>query len=491
MEWHLEAKKLKRYPHFDSDISAADAEILVQNPKAVASHSFYPFMRYTERWNKWAEKGLKGKSKERPIRYAARRDSYILSYYRHLLSARYELLVKKLGLCNVVLAYRRILDEQSGRGKCNIHFARDAFQQIISLRRCSVVALDISSYFESLDHVLLKKKWAMLLGVDLLPNDHHHVYESITKYAFVDKLEVYERLGFFGDKIDPKSGRTTKGFLKSFTDIPRPQICSPAEFREKIAGGGSQKSIIQHHDKEFGIPQGSPISDLLANLYLLDFDIEMSVEARRLGGQYSRYSDDILIIIPGASADGEAAMKFAQDCIAKCGDQIKIKDEKSYIYEFSPEPSGGLNFNRILGNGGQGKNGLEYLGFRFDGKKIYIKDSTLSNLWRKVTRKAIKEAVMAAKRYPDKSSADIRKFVNYEKLVKEFGRVEDFEDKSDDVRSWTFWTYANRAQEVFGDLGKPIAGQLKKHKLIIKQKVNEALDRAVARRNSLISPPSD
>ena len=386
MEWHLEAKKLKRYPHFDSDISAADAEILVQSPEAVISHCFYPFMRYIERWNKWAEKGLKGKSKKRLIRYAARRDSYILSYYRHLLSARYEPLLKKLNLGDVVLAYRRIPDDQSGRGKCNIHFARDAFQKIIKLGQCSVVALDISSYFESLDHALLKAKWEMLLGVNRLPYDHHQVYKTITKYAFVDKLEVYERLGFFGDKIDPKSGRTIKGFLKSFKDIPRPQICSPAEFREKIAGGGAQKSIIQRHDKEFGIPQGSPISDLLANLYLLDFDKEMNAEALRLGGHYSRYSDDILIIVPGAALDGEAAMRFAQQCIVKYGDEIKIKDEKSYIYEFSPESNGGLNFRRVHGHEGQGKNGLEYLGFRFDGKKVYIKDATLSNLWRSRSR---------------------------------------------------------------------------------------------------------
>lgn len=484
MDWRLEAKKLKRYPHFDSDISAADAEILVQDRNAVTSHSFYPFMRYIERWNKWAKKGAKGKSKDRPIRYAARRDAYILSYYRHLLSARYEPLLKKFDLDDVVLAYRRIPDDLSGRGKCNIHFARDAVQKIIKLGQCSVVALDISSYFESLDHALLKAKWEMLLGVNRLPDDHHQVYKAITKYAYVDKLEVYERLGFFGDKVDPKSGRTFKGFLKSFKDIPRPQICSPAEFREKIAGGGSEKSIIKCHDKTFGIPQGSPISDLLANLYLLDFDREMSAEARRLGGHYSRYSDDILIILPGSAVDGTAAMRFAQQCIAKHGNEIKIKDEKSYIYEFFPDADGSQNFRRVLGHEGQGKNGLEYLGFRFDGKQVYIKDSTLSNLWRKVTRKAMKEAVVAAKRYPDKSSVEIRKFINYEKLVKEFGRVEDFEDKSDDVRSWTFWTYASRAQEVFGELGKPIARQLRKHKSVIRQKVNDALDRAVLRRDS-------
>jgi Reverse transcriptase (RNA-dependent DNA polymerase) len=484
MEWCLEAKKLKRYPHFDSDISAAEAEIFVQNPTAVTSHGFYPFMRYTERWNKWAKKGEKGAPKERPIRYAARRDSYILSYYRHLLSIRYEPLLHQFDLDDVVLAYRRIPDGQTGRGKCNIHFARDAFQKIIELGQCSVVALDISSYFESLDHALLKTKWQMLLGVNRLPDDHHYVFKSITKYAFVDKLEVYERLGFFGDKIDPKSGQKIKGFLKSYKDIPRPQICSPADFREKIAGAGAQKSIIKCHDKEFGIPQGSPISDLLANLYLIDFDREMHAEARRLGGHYSRYSDDILIILPGLGSIGQQAMQFAQRHIAKYGNEIKIKNSKSYIYEFSPAASSGLNFHRVLGTEGQGKNGLEYLGFRFDGKKVYIRDATLSNLWRKITRKAKKEAVVAAKRYPDKSSIQIQKLINYEKIVKEFGRVEEFEAKSDDMRNWTFWTYANRAQEVFGDLAVPISGQLKNLKKIVTQKINSALDDAVVRRDT-------
>ena len=57
--------------------------------------------------------GREGDVKERPIRYAARSDAYILSYYRHLLSGRYEtalsnsdfgtvsLLTDELQLCRV------------------------------------------------------------------------------------------------------------------------------------------------------------------------------------------------------------------------------------------------------------------------------------------------------------------------------------------------------------------------------------------------------
>ena len=100
-----------------------------------------------------------------------------------------------------------------------------------------------------------------------------------------------------------------------------------------------------------------------------------------------------------------------------------------------------------------------------------------------MTKKAAKEAIVAAKRYPDKSSSEIQKIFNYQNLIQEFGRVEDFEEKGDDIRNWTFWTYANLAKEVFGDLGKPISSQLRNLKKVVTQKVNEALDYAVSRRS--------
>ena len=56
----------------------------------------------------------------------------------------------------------------------------------------------------------------------------------------------------------------------------------------------------QHYNKEkiqVGIPQGLPISAVLANLYLLDFDkniLDKVVKGK--GGFYRRYSDDIIII---------------------------------------------------------------------------------------------------------------------------------------------------------------------------------------------------
>ena len=39
---------------------------------------------------------------------------------------------------------------------------------------------------------------------------------------------------------------------------------------------------------------------------------------------------------------------------------------------------------------------------------------------------------------------------NYEGLIKQFGRIENFDRYHYDYRSWTFWTYAVRVAREFG-----------------------------------------
>ena len=177
-------------------------------------------------------------------------------------------------------------------------------------------------------------------------------------------------------------------------------------------------------------------------------------------------------------------MALAQSTIKQFGDQLIIKSTKSYIYTFEVCLDGKLDFERVLGHEGQGKNGIEYLGFRFDGKRVYIRDATLANLWRKVTRAAKREAIAAAKRYPNKSASEIKAAFNYEKFTKGFGRVEEFELYAENVKTWTFWTYAQRASKIFGDVGKPIMHQLSRQKRIITEKLNQAIDEAILKRGA-------
>jgi hypothetical protein len=479
VDWVLRDADLKNYPHLDPPISAADATAYAQDTAAVAAHAFFPFMLYRQRWTRFAKKGEKGKTKERPIRYAARRDAYVYSYYRHQLAEPYEAALADLGLSDSVLAYRRISAGPGAGGKCNIHFARDSIDAVKALGNCAVIALDISSYFESLDHGHLKSLWCRMLGAAKLPPNHFNVFRNITRYCCVDKKELFERLGHFGEKRQTQTGKSIKGYLTPHRDVPR-HLCAGREFRARIAGGAGERSILQTNYKRYGIPQGAPISDLLANLYLIDFDLKMKTALDQVGGHYFRYSDDILIIVPGGEDEGRSWMEEARREIAQHGPKLVIKEEKAAVFVFG-KTAKGLSFRRVHGT--QGADGLEYLGFRFDGRRVYLRNATISSLYRKVSGAARREANALARRYPNKSAAEIAKLFNYERLISQFGRVEDFGERAADYRRWTFWTYAKRAAELFGRDGRFILRQLANHRANIRARAATEIGRAVLARD--------
>ena len=79
-----------------------------------------------------------------------------------------------------------------------------------------------------------------------------------------------------------------------YTKKTRKQIRSFVDFRDKVR----KNALIISNKANFGIPQGSPISALLSNIYMLNFDIEMKDYVATLGGEYFRYCDDMLFIVP-------------------------------------------------------------------------------------------------------------------------------------------------------------------------------------------------
>lgn len=471
-EWVLKERDLKRYPHFDPPLDQDAAMALALDPARVQSHTFYPFMRYETRWNRFAVKGGSGKQKSRPIRYAARADAYILSRYRHLIALGYEAALEAHGLSDSILAYRRILCSDLTSGKCNIHFAKDAVTEIQLQRNCCCITLDISSFFESLDHEYLRTVWMSMINVSRLPADHFAIFKAITRYSFVEKLDVYERLGHYGVKRYTSGGTPLKGYLTPFKKLPT-QLCTGAEFRQKIAGGDGSKSLIKTNLKPYGIPQGAPISDLLANMYLLEFDVQALALATNLGGKYMRYSDDILLILPISLNEAISVEARIRQIIRNFGAKLTIKEEKSSIHRVRDS---GDRQHITLEVGTQGMNGFEYLGFRYDGRKVFIRDSTLSNLYRKVSR----SARAATRRFIEKKGIqdemDAKRLFDYDLFISRFGRVEDFETLAGDINRWTFWTYTKRAQEIFGPVGNGIDHQLRKYR----QHITARIDKAIA-----------
>ncbi len=337
------------YLHFDLPIGYKKAKAIVTNAERIRSHAFYPLIRYTITAGKVAKDPdtykLIQKSKERPIAYAAHIDSHIYAYYSEKLTDAYEFELKDRGIESSVLAFRSL-------GKSNIEFAKDAFDNIRAYGECGVVGLDISGFFDNLDHSILKEKWAGILGGRFLPNDHFNIYKSLSQWSSVDKDELYQTLGISAH--NPKNGRY--------------RVCSPEQFRKDVRGGG----LVSKNLKKKGIPQGSPISALLSNIYMIDFDCEVNEKITGIGGRYYRYCDDMLFIIPLECRDkiaGIIAKKIKNDL------KVEINTTKTAICTYQ-------NVNgKLLAD-----KPLQYLGFLFDGEQITIRSAALARYSERMKR---------------------------------------------------------------------------------------------------------
>jgi len=333
-DWYRE----RHYLHFDQPIGPKRAARIVTDPVRVASHSFSPFLNYQIITKKVRRDGgrLVPKVKPRPIAFASHLDSHIYAYYCALLTEPYEKQLEVDGLGGSVLAFRKL-------GKSNIEFALDAFQKIRAMGDCTAIGYDISGFFNNLDHALLKEAWCRLLGTSMLPPDHYAVFKSLTKFAQVERKAVYKALGI--SEHNPPS------------ELRR--VCTPKEFREIVR----KSRLINANTDPYGIPQGSPISAFLSNIYMLEFDRYMAKVVDEQGGVYFRYCDDMLFIVP--TEFGKSLSGLVVPEIAKL--QLKINDDKTDICEF-----------RMRGGFQTTKKPLQYLGFLFDGQRILLRSAGLA-----------------------------------------------------------------------------------------------------------------
>ena len=121
------------------------------------------------------------------------------------------------------------------------------------------------------------------------PLDHYKVFKAITEYSYVDFFDIKQ--------ASPTLQKIKKIAYLRNKSIDR--LLTKDEFRENIQNKGKIK--VNRIFK--GIPQGSPISATLSNLYLLEFDKKISSLLANVDGLYRRYSDDIIVICPGQHAE--------------------------------------------------------------------------------------------------------------------------------------------------------------------------------------------
>jgi len=114
--------------------------------------------------------------------------------------------------------------------------ANAAFEEVKKHDACSVIAIDISGFFDNLDHKKLKEKWCQVLGKNSLPDDHYKAFKAVTRFSRIDQKECLEALNL--EEKDLK--KSTK------------RLCSDKEFHQKICKRGlkEQSLIILNADEK-------------------------------------------------------------------------------------------------------------------------------------------------------------------------------------------------------------------------------------------------
>jgi RNA-directed DNA polymerase len=258
--------KERRYKHFDLPLPKSEREQVINFSSEEKARRFLPLLGFTEQKRRYVRDAFgtrETKVKERPIRFAGHADSAYLQAYAHHLSGEYERALIADGTSGVVLAYRR-------GGGTNIHHAKALFDEIRCRSDCTVMAMDISGFFDCLNHRLLRDEVAGVLGSTRLDGHHATVWKNVTRYSWVETAD-----------LDVVLGRNRNGHGR---------VCSPMDFVETIRG--RRGGLVQTHDQPFGIPQGTPVSGLYANIYLRSFDRELkALLGENAGEKVGRGSD--------------------------------------------------------------------------------------------------------------------------------------------------------------------------------------------------------
>ncbi|QNL52552.1 hypothetical protein H8S90_15130 [Olivibacter sp. SDN3] len=496
----------------------------IKSPSYIAKYAFYPLIHRILSDRKYKKPNQKkhignkrahshkiiGKNtversvKKRPLHYASHFDSLIYSYYAHELGKLYEKKLKEDPELNkAVLAYRTIpVNETTEKGKSNIHFAREVLDEIKSCvekyGKISALAIDLKSFFSSISHKHLYKIWSNLLEEEALPADHYNVFKACTNFSYVLYNDLKKnKTGF--DESRLSKIRKSKGFKCFFQ--------SNEEFRKEIREGRLSiyknpfRRITPEGKKEkIGIPQGLPISAVLANLYLLEFDTTIINElTKKLGVFYRRYSDDILILCSPEQVD--TIDKYVNELIVK------------YEVEISQEKTERFLFRRLVYNKNKDKritsirvtqsvsiidSPLTYLGFEFRGYNTLIKSTNIAKYYRRIIeiiKRRSRRAIKLSQHNPTVPRAvyinQIKKLYNtplkhankteakqvfrrrYSLIVNERG---DFVFKHFDLESKNqsnYMSYIRRCKKEFES--NSFSRQLRKRRQIIGQAINKHL----------------
>lgn len=269
--------------------------------------------------------------------------------------------------------------------------------------------------FDRLDHKYLKKQWCNLLHAEKLPDDHYAVFKNITQYSYFELTDLLEIYGL-------ENNRQGRQQLNS-----KKRVLMPKQLKEH--------AFLIKKNKDSGIPQGSPMSGVLANIYMLEIDKAIFDFVSSHSGLYMRYSDDFIVILP--KIEEPAAI----NCLRKISELfnspnypgLELQPSKTQYYHFFSNRV--ENCGKIIHSDADCSNRhISFLGFSFDGKNVSLRGKTVSKYYQRLRRKAKTIAISGG--YTKKEN-----HISKKNLYKKYSM------RGATTKPGNFLTYVNHAQE--------------------------------------------
>lgn len=430
-ELEYEHYPIKGYIHFDYPIHISKVESYVQNRKAIAEHSFYPLIAYDQKQEKFTINpeeytyGRPFQKKKRSIKYAGHLDGYIYKYYANELNKAYARWAHIHNIDECSVAYRN-----NKKGKSNIDFAAEVIQFLHKTKEAFVLVGDFKSYFDSLNHRLLKERMCKVLSCERLDDDWYNVFKSVTKYGYIKKSKVEE---FFGSEKEIRQ-KNQKRFVSKAKSV--------SDFRKTYK--------INSNKTDRGVPQGVAISAVLSNVYAIEFDAEINRLVNESGGIFRRYSDDFIIVIPKITKGKEytaAQFQTLIDLVHEHAEKngLEMAEQKTHIYERKND-----KIYEIFEKDTCNETHIDYLGFYYDGINVSIRQRSIERFYSQMKRFIRKMEYKRRKNNRKKDHSQMKK-IPHRDLLYSLYTDRGFK-KEGGSKGTNFIEYVKRAQSKFDEI---------------------------------------
>lgn len=261
-----------------------------------------------------------------------------------------------------------------------------------------------------MNHKYLKQKIKYVLEKDSISIDLYKVLKNVCKFSYIELEDILKEVNIEEKELSK---------INRFFEIE--------EFR-KI-----KKKLLNNNKGDFGIVQGSPISAILSNIYMIKFDSLINNLITSHNGIFRRYSDDIFIAIPNIEK-GKLICNQIKDLVNSIPN-LKLSENKTKYFIKCDDSIAELNKENLEIINKNAK--IDYLGFSYDGNKIKIIEKTVSKFYTKMYAR-----VKTINRYSNKLNRNIGR----RKIYKQYSHLGANTKK---IKEGNFLSYVNRAKDIF------------------------------------------